>query len=100
VFGWTGDGKGLYFATSKPEDAWPRKIYVLDLATGKKSFWKGIAPSDPTGVGGIGPVPLIAAREVLCICLQPPTVRTGADGGIEVGALSPTRRLPQKISTR
>jgi len=28
---------------------------------GKKSFWKGIAPSDPTGVGGIGPVPLIAA---------------------------------------
>jgi Tol biopolymer transport system component len=61
VFGWTGDGKGLYFATSKPEDAWPRKIYVLDLATGKKSLWKGIAPSDATGVGGIGPVPLIAA---------------------------------------
>ncbi len=61
VFGWTGDGKGLYFTTSKPEDAWPRKIYVLDLATGKKSFWKGIAPVDPTGVGGIGPVPLIAA---------------------------------------
>jgi hypothetical protein len=61
VFGWTGDGKGLYFVTSTPEDAWPRKIYVVDLATGKKSFWKGVAPSDPTGVGGIGPVPQIAA---------------------------------------
>jgi Tol biopolymer transport system component len=61
AFGWTGDGKGLYFTTSKPEDAWPRKIYVLDLATGKKSFWKGIAPSDPTGAGGIGPIPSIAA---------------------------------------
>jgi Tol biopolymer transport system component len=61
VFGWTGDGTGLYFVTSKPEDAWPRKIYVLDLATGKKSFWKAVAPSDPTGVGGVGPIPQIAA---------------------------------------
>jgi Tol biopolymer transport system component len=60
VFGWTGDGKGLYFVTSKPEDAWPRKIYIIDLATGKKSLWGGIAPSDPTGVA-VTPVTLIAA---------------------------------------
>ncbi len=61
AFAWTGDGKGLYFVTSKPEDAWPRKICALDLATGSKRFWKGIAPSDPTGVGGVGPIPAIAA---------------------------------------
>jgi hypothetical protein len=52
---------GRYFSTTKPEDAWPRKIYVLDLATGKKTFWKAIAPSDPTCVGGVAPVPQIAA---------------------------------------
>jgi Tol biopolymer transport system component len=61
AFGWTGDSKGLYFSTTKPEDAWPRKIYVLDLSTGKKTFWRAIAPSDPTGVGGVAPVPQIAA---------------------------------------
>lgn len=62
AFGWTGDGKGVYFTTSKPEDSWPRKIYILDLATGKRSLWKGIAPVDPTGVlGGTAPTPAIAA---------------------------------------
>jgi len=34
----------------------PAKVYRVDLASGKKSVWKEIAPLDPTGVSTIGPV--------------------------------------------
>lgn len=34
----------------------PAKVYRLELASGKKSVWKEIAPLDPTGIRTIGPV--------------------------------------------
>ncbi len=34
----------------------PAKVYRLELATGKKTVWKEIAPLDPTGVSTIGPI--------------------------------------------
>jgi len=34
----------------------PAKVYRVDLAAGKKSVWKEIAPLDPTGVSTIGPI--------------------------------------------
>jgi hypothetical protein len=34
----------------------PAKVYRLELASGKKSVWKEIAPLDPTGVSTIGPI--------------------------------------------
>ncbi len=34
----------------------PAKVYRLELATGKKTVWKQIAPLDPTGVSTIGPI--------------------------------------------
>src|SRR5271169_6171121 len=34
----------------------PGKVYRVELASGKKSVWKEIAPLDPTGVSTIGPI--------------------------------------------
>jgi Tol biopolymer transport system component/predicted Ser/Thr protein kinase len=34
----------------------PAKVYRVELATGKKSVWKEIAPLDPTGVSTMAPV--------------------------------------------
>jgi eukaryotic-like serine/threonine-protein kinase len=34
----------------------PAKVYRVELASGKKSVWKEIAPLDPTGISTIGPV--------------------------------------------
>jgi Tol biopolymer transport system component len=34
----------------------PAKVYRVELATGKKTVWKQIAPLDPTGVSTIGPI--------------------------------------------
>jgi len=34
----------------------PAKVYRLELATGKKTVWRQIAPLDPTGVSTIGPI--------------------------------------------
>jgi len=34
----------------------PARVYRVELATGKKTVWKEIAPLDPTGVSTIGPI--------------------------------------------
>jgi eukaryotic-like serine/threonine-protein kinase len=34
----------------------PARVYRLELASGKKTVWKEIAPLDPTGVSTIGPI--------------------------------------------
>jgi hypothetical protein len=34
----------------------PAKVYRVELATGKRTVWKQIAPLDPTGVSTIGPI--------------------------------------------
>ncbi len=52
IIQWTPDGKWLYVA----EYGNPAKIFRLDIATGKREPWKELVPSDPAGVGGIGPI--------------------------------------------
>lgn len=47
------DGHPIYLYRSGEV---PAKVYRLDLASGKKSVWKDIAPLDPTGVSTIGPI--------------------------------------------
>ena len=34
----------------------PAKVYQLDLATGKRTLWRTLAPADPAGVSQIGPI--------------------------------------------
>jgi eukaryotic-like serine/threonine-protein kinase len=50
---WSQDGHAIYLYRTGEV---PAKVYRLDLATGKKTVWKQIAPLDPTGVSTIGPI--------------------------------------------
>jgi eukaryotic-like serine/threonine-protein kinase len=50
---WSQDGRAIsLYRTGEV----PAKVYRLELATGKKSVLKQIAPLDPTGVSTIGPI--------------------------------------------
>ena len=50
---WSQDAHSIYlFRTGEV----PAKVYRLELATGKRTVWKQIAPLDPTGVSTIGPI--------------------------------------------
>jgi serine/threonine protein kinase/Tol biopolymer transport system component len=50
---WSDDGKVIY--VYRPGDL-PARVYRLDLATGQKTLWKELMPSDPAGVSRIGPI--------------------------------------------
>jgi eukaryotic-like serine/threonine-protein kinase len=50
---WSADGKSLY--VFRPGE-FPAKVSVLDLATGKRTLWRSLAPADPAGVSQIGPI--------------------------------------------
>jgi len=50
---WSQDGRSIYLCRTGEV---PAKVYRLELATGKKTVWKQIAPLDPTGVSTIGPI--------------------------------------------
>jgi Tol biopolymer transport system component/predicted Ser/Thr protein kinase len=50
---WSQDGRSIYLYRSGEV---PAKVYRLELATGKRTVWKQIAPLDPTGVSTIGPI--------------------------------------------
>jgi hypothetical protein len=52
---WAGDGKSMYVTSTHAEDVLPRRIYTLNLATGRKQFLRSFGPSDLTGIGGISP---------------------------------------------
>jgi eukaryotic-like serine/threonine-protein kinase len=50
---WSADGKSLY--VYRPGE-FPAKVTNLDLATGKRTLWRSLAPADPAGVSQIGPI--------------------------------------------
>ncbi len=50
---WSADGKSLFIY--RPGE-FPAKVVVLDLATGKRTPWRSLAPADPAGVSQIGPI--------------------------------------------
>lgn len=54
---WTADGKQLYI--TNPNENRPRKVYLIDVATQKKTLWKSLGPADWTGANGASP-PLIS----------------------------------------
>jgi serine/threonine protein kinase len=50
---WSAEGKAMYLF--KPGDL-PAKVYRLDLATGHRTLWKELIPSDSAGVSRLGPI--------------------------------------------
>jgi Tol biopolymer transport system component/predicted Ser/Thr protein kinase len=50
---WNQDGRSIYvYRTGEL----PARVYRLELATGKKTLWRQIAPVDLTGISTIGPI--------------------------------------------
>jgi len=58
VIAWTGDGKQVYVC--RPDEVRPRRVYLLDLATGNRTLWKSLGPPDWTGAPGAS-IPVISA---------------------------------------
>jgi Tol biopolymer transport system component len=52
---WVGDGKAMYVRSTRRDDMFPRKIFTLDLATGRKQFLRSFGPSDLAGIETITP---------------------------------------------
>ncbi|HVP44571.1 MAG TPA: protein kinase [Terriglobales bacterium] len=50
VFAWTADGKSLYVTPISGPDSLPRKVFILDPASGQRRLWKTFSPSDLTGI--------------------------------------------------
>jgi len=56
AMGWTRDGKSLYVGR---RGEYPSRIFLLDLATGKRQLWKELSPPDASGISNVAP-PAIA----------------------------------------
>jgi hypothetical protein len=52
VSGWTQDGRSVYVSTSDS----PAVISRVNVTSGKREFWKALAPPDPSGVSLIAPI--------------------------------------------
>jgi len=55
TIGWR-DSKSILLTSNRQEDRIPRRVYVLDIATGHQQFWKALGPSDTAGMRSIGPI--------------------------------------------
>jgi eukaryotic-like serine/threonine-protein kinase len=51
--GWSEDGRSVF--VSQPQGL-PAKVFRLDAATGQRSLWRELSPSDPSGVFGVDPI--------------------------------------------
>jgi eukaryotic-like serine/threonine-protein kinase len=50
---WTADGTSIYvYRPSAP----PLRVERVDVKTGRRTLWKEIRPSDPSGVNQVGPI--------------------------------------------
>jgi Tol biopolymer transport system component/predicted Ser/Thr protein kinase len=51
--GWSTDGRSLYVYRS---GELPAKVYLSEIASGRRTLWKQLMPPDPAGVEYVGPV--------------------------------------------
>jgi serine/threonine protein kinase/Tol biopolymer transport system component len=61
---WSADGRQVYIF--QPGEL-PARVFRLDAATGQKTLWKQLMPSDPAGVEHIGPIVLTPDAKT-CVC--------------------------------
>ena len=50
---WSSDGKILFVYRY---GTLPANVYQLDVATGRRTLWKSVQPSDPAAVTSVGPI--------------------------------------------
>ena len=60
---WSADGRSIFL---KADPEVPQSIYRVDLATGKRSLWKALAPADTVGVFSIWSIQISADEQSYC----------------------------------
>ena len=59
---WSADGRAVFVGPT----AAPRRVYRIDLSTGKRSLWKVLAPADPVGVINTYGIQISADEQSYC----------------------------------
>jgi eukaryotic-like serine/threonine-protein kinase len=52
VYHYGADGRHLLIMVNEATPPFPRKVFRIDLASGKRELWRELAPADATGVSG------------------------------------------------
>jgi len=52
VYQWSADGKRVYVMARVHPTVFPRRIFRIDLTSGKRELWRELAPADLTGISG------------------------------------------------
>ena len=60
---WSADGRSIFVS---PELEVPRTVHRINLATGKRSLWKALAPADLVGVISIYSIQISADEQSYC----------------------------------
>ena len=61
---WSADGRSIFVGPQGGEV--PRKVYKVNLSTGKRSLWKTLAPADLVGVIGVDSIRVSADEQSYC----------------------------------
>ncbi len=59
---WSADGRSIFLGSLEV----PQRVYRVDIATGKRSLWKALAPADTVGVLDIWSVQISADEQSYC----------------------------------
>jgi Tol biopolymer transport system component len=54
VYRWSADGRRVFVMAGSETPPFPRRVYRIDLTTGKRELWRELAPADKTGISGFG----------------------------------------------
>ncbi len=60
---WSADGRSIFVS---PALEVPRRVYRVDLSTGKRSLWKALEPADLVGVISIWSIQISADEQSYC----------------------------------
>ena len=88
---WTSDGRSLYLYQY---GALPAKVEMMNIATGKRTFWKSVAPADLAGVHGISYVNATSDGRVCLYSLPADVFRSVRCRGFEVNGLNCRGKMP------
>lgn len=64
---WSSDGAAVYaMANQGRNSGTSRDVIRVELATGRRSVWKTLAPTDPVGIDNVGPIAITPDARAYC----------------------------------
>jgi eukaryotic-like serine/threonine-protein kinase len=51
---WSADGRRVFVRAEQSSPPFPRRVFRIDLTTGKRELWRELAPADGTGISAFG----------------------------------------------